>query len=256
MAAPVARDGGVQSVVRALELLEVLASSVDGLGVIDVAGESGLPQATVHRLLATLVGRGFVRQDPASRKYTLGSKLLRLGEAASRLFRSWARPYLAELVSISGETSNLALLEDGYVVYVAQVPSLHSMRMFTEVGRRLLPHATAVGKVLLAFGPREVTETIIARHGLPAHTPYTVTDPERFIMELDQVAIHGYALDEEEQEIGVCCVSVPVLGIPGAPAAMSVSGPAGRLDKATRQSLVPEMVRIAGEISRTVLDAS
>ena len=249
------KDGGVQSVLRALELLEVLAGSAEGIGVNDVAAETGLPQATVHRLLSTLAGRGFVRQDPVSRKYMLGSKLLRLGEAATRLFQSSVRPYLAELVAISGETSNLALLEDGYVVYVAQVPSLHSMRMFTEVGRRLLPHSTAVGKVLLAFGPRRVAETIISRHGLPAHTPQTITDPDRFFAELDTVVAHGYAFDEEEQEAGVCCVAVPVFGIRGPLSAMSVSGPASRLNEARRHDLVSEMMRIAGEISKSVVNA-
>ena len=250
------RNGGVQSVTRALELLEVLSSSPAGIGVIDVAAETGLPQATVHRLLSTLAGQGFVRQDPVTRKYVLGSKLLRLGEAANRLFRDWVRPHLAEVVAISGETSNLAVLEDGYVVYVAQVPSPHSMRMFTEVGRRLLPHTTAVGKVLLAFGPRDVAETVVDRHGLSAHTPHTITDRNRFFAELDEVAERGFAFDEEEQELGVRCVAVPVFGTRERLSALSVSGPASRLNKTKGRELVPEMIRIAREISKSVVNAT
>ncbi|MEU8139438.1 IclR family transcriptional regulator, partial [Streptodolium elevatio] len=144
--------GGVQSLERAFDLLEVLADAGGVLGLSDLAARSGLPMPTIHRLVRTLVRLGYLRQD-ASRRYTLGPRLIRLGETAGRLLGSWARPYLAELMESTGETANLAVLESGEVVYVGQVPSRHSMRMFTEVGRRVQPHCTAVGKALLAQLP-------------------------------------------------------------------------------------------------------
>src|SRR5215212_5116849 len=148
-------NDGVQSVERALELLEALADPGDGRGVSELGRATGLPVATIHRLLATMAAKGYVRQDSTSHKYRLGSHLIQLGEAATRHFASFAHPYLAELMEASGETANLAVFEDGHVAYVAQVPSRHHrVRMFTEVGRRVLPHSSGVGKVVLAFRPR------------------------------------------------------------------------------------------------------
>ena len=159
---------GVQSVERALELLEALAEPGEAKGVSELARATGLPVATIHRLLATMVARGYVRQDTGSHKYTLGSHLIRLGEAASRDFAQFARPYLTELMEASGETANLAMFEDGQVAYVAQVASRHHrVRMFTEVGRRVNPHTSGVGKVVLAFCPRPEVEALLARTGLP-----------------------------------------------------------------------------------------
>ena len=136
--------GGVQSIERAFDLLEMLADAGGALGLSELSTVSGLPLPTVHRLMRTLVNRGYVRQE-ASRRYTLGSRLIRLGEISSQMLGTWLRPFLAQLVRLTGETANLAMLDGDEVVYIAQVPSPHSMRMFTEPGRRVQPHCTAVG---------------------------------------------------------------------------------------------------------------
>src|SRR5690348_2502342 len=128
-----------------MDLLEALADAGGELGLSELAQASGLPQPTIHRLLRTLVARGYARQLP-SRRYSLGPRLMFLGDIASQLLRVWARPDLSRLVEHTGETANMALLEGDEVVYVAQVPSRNSMRMFTEVGRRVQPHCTGVGK--------------------------------------------------------------------------------------------------------------
>ena len=164
----------VQSVDRALLLLELLAEAGGRLPITDLAARSGLSLSTVHRLLASLTARGYVRQDP-DRRYALGTALLPLGDAATRLLSSWAMPFLSQLAEQSGETSNLAVLEDDHVTYVAQAPGRHRMRMFTEVGRRVLPHSTAVGKVLLAWQDEEQVRRVVTRLGLPSHTPNTLT---------------------------------------------------------------------------------
>src|SRR5690606_9243246 len=143
------------------------------------------PLATVHRLLGTLAGRGYIRQDPDSRKYLLGPSVLKLREPYTRLFGVWARRHLQELAEVSRETANLAVLDGNHVVYIAQVAAPRKLRMFTQVGNRVLPHSSAVGKVLLAFGPRDDAERIIDRTGLPARTANTITDRRRFFAELD-----------------------------------------------------------------------
>jgi IclR family acetate operon transcriptional repressor len=250
-------NDGVQSVERALELLEALADPGEARGVSELGRATGLPVATIHRLLATMVSRGYVRQDTGSHKYTLGSHLIRLGEAAARDFAQFARPYLAELMEASGETANLAMLEDGQVAYVAQVPSRHHrVRMFTEVGRRVHPHTSGVGKVVLAFRPRAEVEALLARSGLPPRTPRTITDPARFLAELDKVASQGYAIDSGEEEVGVRCLAVPVFGVGGSVAAMSVSAPEGRLQDRDIERVLPEMLRISAALSAAFLTAA
>jgi IclR family transcriptional regulator, acetate operon repressor len=251
------RNDGVQSVERALELLEALAQPGEGMGISELGRATGLPVATIHRLLATMAARGYVRQDSASHKYTLGSQLLQLGEAAARHFAWFARPYLAELMEASGETANLAVFEEGQVAYVAQVASRHHrVRMFTEVGRRVLPHTSGVGKVVLAFRPRPEVEALLARTGLPRRTPRTITDPARFLAELDAVARQGYAIDSGEEEVGVRCLAVPVFGVGGSVAAMSVSAPEGRLEDGDIERILPEMLRISAALSGAFLTSS
>ena len=247
----------VQSVERALELLEALADPGEARGVSELARATGLPVATIHRLLATMVSRGYVRQDTSSHKYTLGSHLIRLGEAAARDFAQFARPYLAELMEASGETANLAVLEDGQVAYVAQVPSRHHrVRMFTEVGRRVHPHTSGVGKVVLAFRPRAEVEALLARAGLPRRTPRTITDPARFLAELDTVARQGYAIDSGEEEVGVRCLAVPVFGVGESVAAMSVSAPEGRLEPKDVERILPEMLRISAALTGAFISST
>ena len=248
------RGDGVQSVERALELLETLAEPGEAKGVSELARATGLPVATIHRLLATMVAGGYVRQDTGSHKYTLGSHLIRLGEAAARDFAQFARPYLTELMEASGETANLAVFEDGHVAFVAQVPSRHHrVRMFTEVGRRVNPHTSGVGKVVLAFCPRPEVEALLARNGLPRRTPRTITDRARFLAELDKVASQGYAVDSGEEEVGVRCLAVPVFGVGGSVAAMSVSAPEGRLQPGDIERVLPEMLRISAALSSAFL---
>jgi len=238
--------GGVQSLDRAIVLLDLLADAGGEVGISRLAELSGLPLPTIHRLMRTLVTHGYVRQE-ASRRYALGPRLIRLGESAARQLGTWARPQLVELVAAVGETANLALLEGDDVVYVAQVPSTHSMRMFTEVGRRVFAHCTGVGKALLAQLPAETVQEILARTGMPAQTPHTLTDPATLLRELAQIRQQGYAIDDGEQEVGVRCLAVPVLGAP-AMAAISVSGPAARLTDEVFDRIVPLLRRAAEQL--------
>lgn len=242
-----APGSSVQSVDRALLLLELLARAGGRLPITELAARSGLSLGTVHRLLASLTARGYVRQDP-DRRYALGTALLPLGDAATRLLSGWAVPLLSQLAEQCGETSNLAVLEDDHVVYVAQAPGRHRMRMFTEVGRRALPHSTAVGKVLLAWQDEDQLRRILTRFGLPPRTPSTVTTLPAFRAELAAVRARGWAVDDEEEEIGVRCLAVPVGPGPQAVAAVSVSAPASRLEIG-QPDVVAALQRVAVQLS-------
>jgi IclR family acetate operon transcriptional repressor len=242
--------GGVQSLERAFDLLERMADAGGEAGLSEVAASSGLPLPTIHRLMRTLVTCGYVRQQP-NRRYALGPRLIRLGESASRLLGAWARPHLARLVEETGETASMALLDGDEIVYVAQVPSKHSMRMFTEVGRRVLPHTTGVGKALLADVAPEEVRALLARTGMPAATERTITTPDGFLSALAEVRRLGYAVDDSEQELGVRCLAVSVPDAPTA-AALSVSGPAGRVTEAATERIVPVLRQVARDLSRSL----
>lgn len=233
-------NGRVQSLARAFDLLEHLADAGGSATLSQLAATSGLPLPTIHRLMRSLVGTGYVRQE-ASRRYALGPRLIRLGESASQMLGSWAMPYLADLVDRIGETANGAILEGDSVVYVAQVPSPHSVRMFTEVGRRVLPHSTGVGKALLSTLADDDVLALVKRTGMPAQTAQTITRPDRLLTELETIRARGYAVDEGEQEVGVRCVAVPVVDAP-VRAAISVSGPDSRVTLDRVREIAPILV--------------
>ena len=238
---------GVQSLERAFTLLELMAEAGGEMALSQLASASGLPLSTIHRLVRTLVARGYVRQLP-SRRYALGPRLIHLGESSSRTLGSWSQPHLSRLVDVIGETANLAMLDGDRVVYVAQVPSRHSMRMFTEVGRRVHLHCTGVGKALLAQLPADTARAIVTRAGMPARTERTVTDPDALMHQLERIGTQGYALDDGEQEIGVRCVAVAVPGGPSS-IAISVSGPEARVSMDAVPRIVPLLQGAASSLA-------
>ena len=244
---PQRTGGGVQSVERTFELLELMADSGGEVALSDLAEKSGLPLPTIHRIIRTLVNNGYARQQP-SRRYALGPRLIRLGETASRALGSWARPYLAELTEVTGESANMAVLDGEQIVYVAQAPSPHSMRMFTEVGRRVDAHATAVGKAVLANMPADEVTQLLARTPMSPQTEHTIASVESMHQELERIRTRGYAIDDGEQEVGVRCFAVAVPGAP-AGAAISISGPEARMARISTDEVIPLMQRLASSLS-------
>ncbi len=239
--------GGIQSVVRAMTTLETIALHGGVLGVSQIAAHSGLSVPTVHSIVRTLVDRGYLRQEP-SRLYALGPRLLLLADRSSATMRSTAQRHLARLVDELGETANLAMLDGTQVAYVAQVPSRHAMRMFTEVGKRVMPHCTAVGKALLLETRPDDVRLLLQRNGMPRRTDVTITDPEVYVQHLAAAARDGFTLDDGEQEIGVRCVAVPVRDAP-VRLALSISGPAPRMTPELVQRAVPLLQEVAADFS-------
>jgi IclR family acetate operon transcriptional repressor len=234
-----ADSGGVQSVERVFELLEALGDRGGEAGISELAEASGLALPTIHRLIRTLLALGYVRQLP-SRRYALGPGLVRLGERASALMATWARPALEHLERSVRETANLAILDGDMVTYVAQVPSRHQMRMFTEVGRRVYPHSTGVGKALLAQLPDDQVIDIVRRTGMPRYTATTIVDEAALLADLAAIRARGYSIDEGEQEVGVRCFAIAVPG-PSSMTAVSVSGPNTRITLESAEWIVPAL---------------
>jgi IclR family acetate operon transcriptional repressor len=240
-------SGGVQSVERVFELLELITDAGGEVTLSELSNSTDLPLPTIHRLLRTLVALGYIRQLP-NRRYALGPRLIRLGEAANKQLGSLARPQLKSLVDRLGETANMGVLDSDMVIYVAQVPSLHSMRMFTEVGKRGYMHATGMGKAILAQLDDATVRGIVERKGMPTPTPKSIGDVDALLADLKLIRERGYSIDEEEQEIGVRCFAMAIPDAP-TPSAISVSGPVSRVDEDFADKAVPLLREAAQAIS-------
>ncbi len=250
--------GGVQVIERALSLLEHLALIGTWVGVSELSQATGQPVGTVHRLLMTLLARGYVARDERTRRYTIGPACHFL-TARPRFISDWktlTTPLLQQLAELSGETANLAVLDRDCAVYVAQAQSGRLVRMFAEIGKRIPLHATSCGKVLLAYQPEMVSAFLIEQMDLRGFTSTTITDVRCLREELKLVRLRGYAIDFEEQEEGVCCLAVPVLdAAERIQAALSISGPSNRLSRERLICNVSHLKQTSAAITGALLNA-
>jgi len=248
----------VQSVDRTLDILEALATRRGATGISDLAQLVRLHVSTVHRLLATLVDRGYVRQDPESSRYHLGSRVFTLASAADLHLdlRLVARPYLERMMRASGETANLVTSSESEIVYIDQVASMHLVKMFTAPGMRAPLYCTGTGKVMLAFRDPSFTEPILNSQ-MRRYTAKTITTRPALEAELAEIRSRGYSIDNEEMEDGVRCLAVPVYDRRHeCVGAMSVSGPTTRMTMERVNKLAPTALTIADELSRQLGYAS
>lgn len=239
---------GVQSVERVFELLELITAAGGQVMLSELAASTELPLPTIHRLLRTLVAKGYIRQL-ANRRYALGPGLIRLGTAASKQLGALAGAQLQALVDQLGETANMAVLDADMALYIAQAPSKHSMRMFTEVGRRAHTHATGVGKAILAQLSDDAVSAIVARAGMPTPTTMSIGSVNDLLADLARIRERGYSIDDGEQEIGVRCFAMAVPDAP-TPTAVSVSGPVSRVDDAFAELAIPALRAAVESISQ------
>lgn len=246
----------VQSVDRALDLLEALAAAEGEVSITSLAGRTSLHVSTVHRLLSTLLRRGYVRQNPETRSYFAGAKLATLAEGRSRFneLRLRARRVLAGLTDQTRETSNLVVLDDLTAVYIETVPSPQVVRLFTAIGNRVPLHATGAGKALLACLPGDRRDALIDRLELRAHTPRTLVDRVTLRRALEEVRERGYAIDDEEYDEGVRCVAVAAGQLGSSLAAISISAPASRLTRQRCAELAPLLRRATSELAEAMRD--
>lgn len=205
------REKIVQSIERALSVLEELAKEGGELGVTELAQRLKLNKSTVHRLLSVLLKFNYVDKDPQTKKYRLGMKPLYLGGVIlDRLdLRREAHELLKRLAAEVNETVHLVIPDNYMALYIDKIDSNQTFRMRSQIGWYVPLHATAVGKVILAFSSREYLEKVIEK-GLQACTPNTITDPKKLIEHLKEVRRLGYAVDNEENEPGVRCVAAPI----------------------------------------------
>ncbi len=241
----------IQSVQRAAALLEHLAGGGRGTGITSVAAHVGLHKSTCFGLLYTLQQLGYVVQDSQGR-YSLGHKVFELGNAYLNGLdlRRLAAPYLKELMERCSETVHLVVREGMHAVYIDKIEGPHAMTISSQIGRRAAMYCTGVGKAILAFmEPAE--QELIMKEPMPRRTKNTITTPAELRAALEQIRKDGYSLDEQEIELGLCCIAAPIFGPGGrVVGGISISGPDIRLTKRRKLELMPHLIEATGAISR------
>jgi len=244
----------ISAVEKALDILETLGQEAQGLSLAELASTVGFPKSSVFRYLVTLESRGYVERGREDTQCKLGTRIFELSSAviAQHNVRELAMPYMRELRLKHGETTNLGVLSQGYVVYLEIVESMHSARMAARVGSRDYAHSTALGKAMLAYLPEEEAKGIVEAVGLPPRTTATITSWPALQEELARVRAQGYAVDNGENEVEPLarCVGAPIFGRHNLPiAALSISALGERISLPQLQEMVPDLVSAGSSIS-------
>ena len=246
------RDAGVQSVDRALSIIETLAEDDEGYRLSDLAVRTGLSTSTVHRLLATLESRRFVQFDRTESKWHVGARSFTVGAtfARRRNFSAQAVPYLRKLRDLTRETANLAVVDDEFIVVLTRMESREIMRSLTKVGGRVAMVASGVGKAVLATYSDEDVNAIIRHHGMPRLTEKSIVRPSDLFRELAKVRRQGFAIDDEEACMGLRCIAAVVYNDCSEPlAAISVSGMTSRITDERLATLGETVREVAAELT-------
>jgi IclR family transcriptional regulator, acetate operon repressor len=249
---PDPKDGGVQSVDRALLIIETLAEDDEGYRLTDLAVRTGLSPSTVHRLLTTLEKRRFVQFDRGESTWHIGAQSFAVGSTfvRRRNFVTQALPYLRKLRDQTRETANLAVIDDGAMVVLTRVESREIMRSVTKVGGRVPMVASGLGKALLATYSEQDVFAIIQRDGMPRLTSKSIVRAGELCKSLHDIRRQGYSVDDEEALIGLRCVSAVVYDDCSEPlAAISVSGEASRVPNDRLPVLGKLLQEVAAELT-------
>ncbi len=251
-------SGAVQSVVRALSLLQVLAESPADCSLSEITRQSKLPPSTAHRLLNSLIQAGYVSQNPETARYGLGNNLIWLSRKAAQKHQliQIARPFLERLAQELGETANLTARDDDMVIQLDHVDSPNILRVAYPVGERFPLHASASGKLFLAYLPQEVRDRIL-KGKRQAFTEATLVERGKLLNELETIRKRGYSIDDNEREVGVRCVAAPIRNARGeVVAAISLTGPSLRLTTSRLHELATVLIQMAQTISEAWNDPS
>ena len=244
----------VQSLDRALALLELIAQE-DGLTLSELAQRAGVPPSTAHRILSTLQAHDYVMHDEERGLWLVGVKAFEVGSSflRNRKLHAIGREIMRELMEETGETVNLAIDDDGAVVFISQVECHHAIRAFHRPGSRGAIHASGAGKALLSALADDQVRRILHKTGLEQFTDKTLVDPDKLFSELAQIRTRGWALDDEERTKGMRCVAAPIFNEHGeAIAGLSISAPTVRMPDERIGELGPKVKRAAAAITRSI----
>lgn len=246
------RTGQVQSLTRALSILNIIAENPPGLSLTSIAKALTLAPSTAHRLLTTLQEERYVQYDRDTSRWQIAMQAFVTGNGflISRDLSTVARPYMRRLMELSGETVNLAIPDGDKVIYLAQVESREMMRVFSKPGNSVPMHCSGVGKAILMAMPETDVARIFEEQKLIKLTDKTITDLDKLRDELTASRRRGFALDDEEHAIGLRCVAALIYDEHSEPlAGLSISGPAARISRDRLKELGKITVSIAAEVT-------
>jgi len=245
----------IGSVIKAVEVLEELAKSEDGLGVTEISNRLNYGVSATYHLLNTLKQCNIIEQDKKTKKYRIGFELFRICGMAKRqnALASLAQPYLDKLREMVGETSNLVVLDGNEVIYIAQSESTKLLKLFTQLGAKVPFYCTGGGKAILSYQPKKVQDLVLNNTNFIKFTGNTLSDINELVRELDIIRQQGYAMDNEEREEGVTCIAAPVFDCYGeAIASISISGPTYRLKEKGITTIIKNVTDTAKELSESL----
>lgn len=240
----------IASVIKAIDVIEHLAQSEEELGVTEISEDLGMGVSATYHLLNTLRECGIIEQNDKSKKFKLSLKLWQLGMKAygKNHISDIIKPFLKKLKELTGETSNLTVLDNDHIVYVAQEESDKAIKMFTKTGESAPLHCTGAGKILLAFQSEDKRNSILEKLELKKFTDYTITDKDELINKLEEIRNNGYGFDEEERNLDVFCIGAPVFGINNEViGCLSISGPKSRFTEENIKQWIKVVVDTAKE---------
>lgn len=246
------RTGQVQSLTRALSVLNIISENTPGMTLTGISRSLGLAPSTTHRLLTTLQEERYVQYDRDSSRWQIGMQAFVTGNGflSSRDLVTVARPFMRRMMEESGETVNLAISEGDDVIYMAQVESREMMRVYSKPGNRVPLHCSGVGKAIMMLLDENGIDRMVSLRGLPKLTDKTISDLDELKKELKISQDKGYALDDEEHAVGLRCVASVIFDEYAEPfAAISISGPAARISAERLQKLGQTTKHFAGEIT-------
>ncbi|TXH81943.1 MAG: IclR family transcriptional regulator [Rhizobium sp.] len=249
-----AAASSVQVLDRSLKLLELVAEA-DGAVLTDLADQSGMAPSTVHRLLTSLAQHGMVSHDGETGAWTIGVKAFEIGTAYLRFRKlgTISRPFLKQLMEESGETANIAIEDDGDVVFISQAESHAPMRAFFRPGRRGPIHASGIGKAIISTWPDSRIEAVLGGRPLQHFTGRTCDTMSLLLGDIARIRSRGWSIDDEEHTLGMRCVAAPIFDEYGeAVAGISISGPAVRLPDERVAALGPVVRAAAEELTKAM----
>jgi DNA-binding IclR family transcriptional regulator len=231
--------------------------STASLGITEVSEKTGLLRSDVHRILRSLEHFGYIAQDSQTKKYQLGLELLKLGHLVHRRLevREIARPFMRQLSDSAEATANLALFDahDLEIIFVEQIDSPAEVQIRSRIGKTAAPHATSLGKVLLAYLDSATVGAVLKKHGLPRITKHTITSLPALERELETVRRKGWAVDHEEALEGAWCIGAPVRNYTGdVVAAVSISKMMAHVARQEEPRIVSLLKTVADGISKAL----
>lgn len=221
------KEQTVQTLDRTLDIIELLSTSHQGMGVTEIGQKLNLHKSTVFRLLNALLRRGYAEKDPKKGLYRIGLKFIEISSLRMHQLelKTEASPFMRHLAETTGQVTHLALLDGADVVYIEKIDVVQSLRLYSQIGRRIPVYCSALGKALLSGQSRERLLQVLEGIGFETFTENTITDPETLLEEVDKVRERGWASDNEEHERGIRCIAAPVKDFTGKIiAALSISG--------------------------------